>query len=535
MAAGDSFYIATPIFYVNDVPHIGHAYTEVAADVLARWHRQSGDDTWLLTGTDEHGQKILRTAVANDTTPQEWADKLVEEAWLPLLNTINIQNDDFIRTTDKRHEEAVTIFLQKLYDDGYIYSGEYEGYYCVGCEEYKQLDDLMETETGDYAGQLVCKIHSRPIEVLKEKNYFFRMSDFQQRLLDLYEERPDFIQPESVRNEILQFVKQGLSDLSISRSSFDWGIKIPWDDSHVLYVWFDALLNYITAIGYGVDDEEFQRRWPATQLVGKDIARFHAVIWPAMLMAAGLQPPKQVFGHGWLLVGGEKMSKSKLTGIAPQQITDTFGSDAFRYYFLRAITFGQDGSFSWEDLSARYQAELANGFGNLASRVVAMVTRYFDGVVPTPGSYVDADLGIQQTVASAAVQADAHIEDFEINQAIASIWTIVDELNGYITNQEPWVLAKDPANRERLATVLYTAMDGLRALAVLLSPVMPKATAKLWSAIGAAAALGELTAQPVREAGAWGQLAAGATVTPMDGLFPRIEEPASLVEPVETR
>ena len=287
MAAGDSFYIATPIFYVNDVPHIGHAYTEVAADVLARWHRQSGDDTWLLTGTDEHGQKILRTAVANDTTPQAWADKLVEEAWLPLLETINIRNDDFIRTTDKRHEEAVTIFLQKLYDDGYIYSGEYEGYYCVGCEEYKQLDDLMETETGDYAGQLVCKIHSRPIEVLKEKNYFFRMSDFQQRLLDLYEERPDFIQPESVRNEILQFVKQGLSDLSISRSSFDWGIKIPWDDSHVLYVWFDALLNYITAIGYGVDEEEFQRRWPATQLVGKDIARFHAVIWPAMLMAAG--------------------------------------------------------------------------------------------------------------------------------------------------------------------------------------------------------------------------------------------------------
>ncbi|MCU1401902.1 MAG: methionine--tRNA ligase, partial [Microbacteriaceae bacterium] len=370
MAAGDSFYIATPIFYVNDVPHIGHAYTEVAADVLARWHRQNGDDTWLLTGTDEHGQKILRTAVANDTTPKPWADKLEKDAWLPLLETINIQNDDFIRTTDERHESAVTIFLQKLHDDGFIYSGEYEGYYCVGCEEYKQLDDLMETADGDYAGQLLCKIHSIPVEVLKERNYFFRMSEFQQRLLDLYEARPHFVQPESVRNEIIQFVKQGLDDLSISRSSFDWGIKIPWDDTHVVYVWFEALLNYITAIGYGTDDANFARRWPATQLVGKDIARFHAVIWPAMLMAADLEPPKQVFGHGWLLVGGEKMSKSKLTGIAPSQITDTFGVDAFRYYFMSAIHFGQDGSFSWEDLSARYQAELANGFGNLASRVV---------------------------------------------------------------------------------------------------------------------------------------------------------------------
>jgi methionyl-tRNA synthetase len=523
MAAGDSFYIATPIFYVNDVPHIGHAYTEVAADVLARWHRQSGDDTWLLTGTDEHGQKILRTAVANDTTPQAWADKLVEEAWLPLLNTINIQNDDFIRTTDKRHEEAVTIFLQKLYDDGYIYSGEYEGYYCVGCEEYKQLDDLMETPDGDYAGQLVCKIHSRPIEVLKEKNYFFRMSDFQQRLLDLYEERPDFIQPESVRNEILQFVKQGLSDLSISRSSFDWGIKIPWDDSHVLYVWFDALLNYITAIGYGVDDEEFQRRWPATQLVGKDIARFHAVIWPAMLMAAGLQPPKQVFGHGWLLVGGEKMSKSKLTGIAPSQITDTFGVDAFRYYFMSAINFGQDGSFSWEDLAARYQSELANGFGNLASRVIAMVNRYYDGVVPVPGEYSADDLKVQAVAKAAAEVADAAIQKLAVHEAIAAIWTIVDELNGYITIQEPWVLAKKDETRERLGTVLYTATEGLRSLAVLLSPVIPEATAKLWTALGAPAGLGSLTDQVIVDAGHWGQLPSGSRLGTLEPLFPRIE------------
>ncbi len=529
MAAGDSFYIATPIFYVNDVPHIGHAYTEVAADVLARWHRQSGDDTWLLTGTDEHGQKILRTAVANDTTPKAWADKLVEEAWIPLLETLDIANDDFIRTTDERHETAVTIFLTKLHDDGFIYAGEYEGYYCVGCEEYKQLDDLMETATGDFAGQLLCRIHTRPVEILKERNYFFRMSDFQERLLALYDERPDFIQPESLRNEIVQFVRSGLQDLSISRSSFDWGVTVPWDDTHVVYVWFDALLNYITAIGYGVDDDNFRRRWPATQLVGKDIARFHAVIWPAMLMAAGLEVPKQVFGHGWLLVGGEKMSKSKLTGIAPSQITDTFGVDAFRYYFMSAIAFGQDGSFSWEDLAARYQSELANGFGNLASRVIAMIGRYFDDAVPAPAEYRQADLAIQQVVASAAEKADAAMQRLAIHEAVAAIWTIVDELNGYITIQEPWVLAKDEDQRARLGTVLYTAAEGLRALAVLLSPVIPHATHKLWKALGVDSELGHLTDQVIVDAGHWGQLPSATRVHGIEALFPRIETPEPAV------
>ncbi len=522
MAAGKSFYVTTPIFYVNDVPHIGHAYTEVAADVLARWHRQAGDDTWLLTGTDEHGQKILRTATANGATPQEWADRLVESAWKPLLDTITIDNDDFIRTTEPRHEENVQKFLTELYDAGFIYTGEYEGAYCVGCEEYKQPSDLV-GGTGEYDGQQVCAIHSKPVETLHEKNYFFRMSDFQQRLLDLYEARPDFVQPESARNEVIQFVKQGLADLSISRSTFDWGIKLPWDDSHVVYVWFDALLNYITATGYGQDDANFARRWPGTHIVGKDILRFHAVIWPAMLMAAGIDVPHQVYGHGWLLVGGEKMSKSKLTGIAPSDITDTFGSDAFRYYFMSAITFGQDGSFSWEDLSARYQAELANGFGNLASRALAMVGKYFDGVVPAPGDYTPADKAIIDVVKAAVVEADAAIEALAIHDAIASVWTIVDALNGYITEQEPWALAKDPANESRLATVLYTVTEGLRALAVLLSPVMPIATEKLWTALGVEASLGALLAQPVRSAGDWGQLPVGTTLTALEPLFPRIE------------
>ncbi|MSZ39401.1 MAG: methionine--tRNA ligase [Actinobacteria bacterium] len=515
--------MTTPIFYVNDVPHIGHAYTEVAADVLARWNRQKGKNAWLLTGTDEHGQKILRTSTANGVTPKEWADKLVADAWLPLLDTITIQNDDFIRTTDERHEVAVSKFLQKLKDDGFIYSGEYEGFYCVGCEEYKQPGDLLDGGD-DFPGEKVCAIHTRPIETLKESNYFFRMSDFQQKLLDLYESQPDFIQPESVRNEIISFVKRGLDDLSISRATFDWGVKIPWDDSHVVYVWFDALLNYISATGWGADDDEFAQRWPAIHIVGKDIARFHAVIWPAMLMAAGLQPPRRVFGHGWLLVGGEKMSKSKLTGIAPHQITDVFGADAFRYYFLSAINFGQDGSFSWEDLAARYQAELANGFGNLASRVIAMVNRYCNDVVPAATELNDADAVIVDTVSRAFETANKAVDRLAIHDAINAVWTIVDALNLYITEQEPWVLAKDNANRDRLHTVLYTAVEGLRAIAVGLSPVMPTATQKLWDALGLGEALGELTDQHLSRAGQWGIAPAGIRVSSLDSLFPRIEE-----------
>jgi methionyl-tRNA synthetase len=527
MPSGESFYITTPIFYPSDVPHIGHGYTEVAADVLARWHRQAGDDTWFLTGTDEHGQKMLRVATANGVGPREWADRLVNESWLPLLDTLDIANDDFIRTTQPRHEQGVQVFLQRLFDSGFIEAGEYEGFYCVGCEEYKQPSELMDG-TGKYEGQRVCAIHSIPVELLQERNYFFRMSQFQDKLLKLYEERPGFVQPESARNEVVSFVKSGLSDLSISRSSFDWGVPVPWDDAHIVYVWFDALLNYVTAVGYGADDATLARRWPGIQLVGKDILRFHAVIWPAMLMAAGLDVPKLVFAHGWLLVGGEKMSKSKLTGIAPNEITDVFGSDAFRYYFMRAISFGQDGSFSWEDLAARYQAELANGFGNLASRVTAMIGRYRAGELPAT-SDVDgsgdgpAEQRIHAVVSHAAADADAAIERFAPHEAIAAIWTIVDELNGYITEQEPWSLAKDASTADRLDTVLYTAAEGLRALAVLLSPVLPVATTKLWDALGAAATLGPIVSQPLRDAGVWGQLPNGSTVSKLEPLFPRIE------------
>ncbi len=531
-----AFYLSTPIYYVNDAPHIGHAYTTVAGDMITRWHRQRQEDVWFLTGTDEHGQKVMRTAEANGVTPQEWADRLVEESWKPVLATLDAANDDFIRTTEARHVERVQHFIQDLYDRGDIYQGSYEGPYCVGCEEYKLPGDLL-TGVGDYAGQQVCPIHGTPVELVAEDNYFFRMSAYAERLTAHYEANPTFVQPASARNEIMSFVAGGLQDLSISRSTFDWGIPLPWDPQHVLYVWFDALLNYATAVGLGSTDPEdqalFARTWPAdVHLVGKDILRFHAAIWPAMLMAAELPLPTQVFAHGWLLVGGEKMSKSKLTGIAPSQVIDTFGSDAFRYYFLRAIPFGQDSSFSWEDLHARYTAELANGFGNLASRVAAMVGKYYGGVLPAGGAPSQAETDLEQVAARAVAAAEEAIDRLALHEAVAATWTLVEATNGYLTEQAPWSVAKTETvegvapTDGRLGTILRTSAEALRCLAVLLHPVMPKAAQALWSSLGAEPALGELAAQQVTSAASFGQLPVGATVTKGASLFPRIEEPA---------
>ncbi|MFE6971094.1 methionine--tRNA ligase [Isoptericola sp. NPDC057653] len=534
-----TFYLTTPIYYVNDAPHIGHAYTTVAADVVTRWHRQRQEDVWFLTGTDEHGEKVLRTAEANGVSPQEWADRLVESAWEPVLQTLDVRNDDFIRTTQERHETAVQTFLQDLYDKGEIYSGSYEGPYCVGCEEYKLPGDLVDG-TGELEGQKLCPIHLKPVEMLAEENYFFRMSAYADRLLALYEDHPEFVQPASARNEVIGFVKQGLQDLSISRSTFDWGIPIPWDDKHVLYVWFDALLNYATAVGYGSDDEaaqeKFARTWPAdVHLVGKDILRFHAVIWPAMLMAAGLPLPRRVFAHGWLLVGGEKMSKSRLTGIAPADIIDTFGSDAFRYYFMRTIAFGGDGSFSWEDMVARYHGELANGFGNLASRTAAMIGKYFGGTLPTPGPATDLETNLEAVAAKAVGDAEDAIDRLAIHDAVGAAWTLVDATNVYLTETQPWKVAKAEGETDedgrgvdggRLATSLVTAAEALRSLAVLLNPVTPKAAQALWEALGAEPALGALDAQPVASAASFGALPAGAVVTKGAALFPRLADDA---------
>ncbi|HEY3923175.1 MAG TPA: methionine--tRNA ligase [Acidothermaceae bacterium] len=531
---GKAFYLTTPIYYVNDVPHIGHAYTTVAGDVLTRWHRQRHELVWFLTGTDEHGEKVLRTAEAHDVSPQQWADRLVEDEWRPVWRSLDIANDDFIRTTELRHTERVQAFLQGLKDKGEIYEGLYEGPYCVSCEEFKLPGDLLDG-TGQYAGVKVCAIHGIPVEYLSETNYFFRLSNYGDALLEHYAQHPEAVEPESARNEVLSFIRSGLTDLSISRSSFDWGIKVPWDDSQVVYVWFDALLNYATAVGLEAPDaedkEKFSQTWPAdVHLVGKDILRFHAVIWPAMLLAAGVALPRKVFAHGWLLVGGEKMSKTKLTGIAPAEITDHFGSDAFRYYFLRAITFGQDGSFSWEDMSARYTSELANGFGNLASRVTAMTEKYFEGKLPGPDDAGPAEAAIALVAARAVEAADAAVLKLDFQGGLAAIWELVGALNGYLSDEAPWKVAKEIATsaaaRARVATILYTAAEGLRVLAVVLHPFIPRATASLWVALGAEAALGPLGAQNLIDAGRWGQLPVGAAITKGESLFPRLPDDA---------
>jgi len=515
-----SFYLTTPIYYVNDAPHIGHAYTTVAGDVLTRWHRQKGESVWFLTGTDEHGQKVMRTAEANNVAPQQWVDKLVADAWKPNWEHLNIANDDFIRTTEKRHTERVQKFLQSLKDSGHIYAGKYEGPYCVGCEEFKLPGDLIEID-----GAKCCPIHSKPIELVNENNWFFKLSEFAQPLLEHYRSNPEACQPESARNEVISFLEGGVSDLSISRSTFDWGIPVPWDTDQVVYVWFDALLNYATAVG--LTDEatsdggkKFAQTWPAdVHLVGKDILRFHAVIWPAMLMAAGLDVPKKVFAHGWLLVGGEKMSKSKLTGIAPKDITDHFGVDAFRYYFLRAIPFGTDGSFSWEDMSARYTSELANDFGNLASRSAAMIEKYCGGLLPA----VSKDAGLEDALKQTVLTADAAMCALDFQGGIVAIMDFCKKVNGYVTEKEPWILAKDPNNKTVLEEVLYNTAESLRALAVLLNPLMPDTCEILWQSLGAQSTLGDLGAQTISSVAKWGQLPMGAVVTKTPVLFPRLE------------
>jgi methionyl-tRNA synthetase len=413
--------------------------------------------------------------------------------------------------------DRVQTFLTSLKDKGFIYQGDFEGPYCVGCEEFKLPGDLLE-------GNL-CPIHSKPVENVKETNWFFKLSDFTDRLLAHYKNNPEACQPESARNEVVAFLEGGVRDLSISRSTFDWGVPVPWDTDQVVYVWFDALLNYATAVGLtdAPDSEggkKFAQTWPAdVHLVGKDILRFHAVIWPAMLMAAGLEVPKKVFAHGWLLVGGEKMSKSKLTGIAPSDITDHFGVDAFRYYFLRAIPFGSDGSFSWEDMSARYTSELANDFGNLASRLAAMVEKYCAGVLPAVAEDSELSASLKETVA----KADAAMQALDFQGGITAIMDFCKQVNGFVTVKEPWILAKDPANQKTLEDVLYNTAESLRALAILLHPVMPATTEILWESLGAKAVLGEIGTQKIDAVAQWGQLPQGATVTKTPVLFPRLE------------
>ena len=521
-----SYYVTTPIYYVNDAPHIGHAYTTTAGDVLTRWRRQRGDEVWYLTGVDEHGTKVQRAAEAGGVSPQQWVDRLVEDSWRPVLKTLDAANDDFIRTTEPRHRDRVQHFWQVVRDNGYVYEADYEGPYCVGCEEFKLAGDLLTGPEGDQ----LCPVHQRPVEMLKESNWFFRLSAFTDALIAHYEADPSAVEPQSAYNEVMSFLRQGLVDISMSRSSVAWGIGLPWDEHQVIYVWFDALLNYATAVGYGAPDgsadaDFFARTWPAdVHLVGKDILRFHAVYWPAMLMAAGVALPRKVFAHGWLLVGGEKMSKTRLTGIAPEQIVDHFGSDAFRYYFMRAIQFGQDGSFSWEDMSARYTAELANGLGNLASRATAMVQRYREGILPAPGPSTPAEDDLQDLLARVVPEADSAMCALDFAAGIAAVRRFIDAVNLYVTEQEPWVVAKDESRAARLDTILYTVCESLRAIATLYNPVMPKAMGAVWEQVGAATTLGPIAEQPIAAVATWGQLPPGAAVSKGAILFPRLEE-----------
>ncbi|HZD79482.1 MAG TPA: methionine--tRNA ligase [Actinomycetota bacterium] len=506
----DVFYLTSAIPYVNAEPHVGTSYEIVGCDFVARYRRLRGDRVFFLTGTDEHSINVARSAAELGIAPAEWTDRMVPK-WEEVWRALRISNDDFIRTSEPRHIERVQTFVQRLYDRGEVYLGTYEGPYCVSCEEFKSEAELVDGK---------CSIHLKPVERLKEENYFFRLSAYGDRLLQLYERDPGFVRPEVRRNEVVAFVRRGLQDLSISRSGSDWGIPVPWDPTHVIYVWVDALLNYITAPGFGVDGSLFEQVWPCDlHIIGKDITRFHAIIWPAMLMAAGLEVPKSVFAHGFVTVGGEKMSKSRGTGVHPSELIDHFGVDSYRYYFMREIQFGQDGNWSWESMVDRHNADLANGLGNLASRVLAMLGSYFDGLVPEPGPG-GAEGDLPDMIADAVQRYDGLMGEVALSPALAAVWDIVDRANQYLVEQEPWKVAKDPSRREELGGILYAAAETLRILAILIQPIMPQASGRLWQQLGMAEPLDR---QRLPEAAGWGLLAAGTRTEKGEPLFPRLE------------
>ena len=507
------FYITTPIFYANDLPHIGHGYVGVATDFVARYHRLRGEEVLHLTGTDEHGLNVKRIAEAHGVSPQQWVDDL-EPKWREVWARLDVAYDDYIRTTEPRHAAAVAKLLETVHGNGRddIYLGTYEGLYCVSCEAYYVEDDLL-------PGGL-CPVHERPVEHLAEENYFFRLSAYQDRLLAHYEAHPEAIEPETRRNEILSLVRGGLQDFSISRTTMDWGIPIPWDPKHVTYVWFDALTNYITAAGYESDAERFSRVWPANiHMVGKDIIRFHAVYWPAMLMAAGVELPLQVWAHGYLTVGGKKMSKTNATGIHPFELIDRFGTDSYRYYFMREMRFGEDGNFSWESMVERHNADLANGLGNLASRVLAMLGSNFDGKVPPP-TVERCESDLPEVTADALRRYDEHMLTVRPQPALVAVWDIVARANRYLVEKAPWKFAADDTRRDELGSILYASVETLRILAIAIQPIMPGAAERLGEQLGVEEPLGS---QRLPASGAWGGLAPGTVAAKGASLFPRLE------------
>jgi len=502
MSSEGNYYVTTPIYYVNGAPHLGHAYSTIAADVLARHMRQRGRDVFFLTGTDEHGEPVAAAAEAEGITPQELADRNAP-AFRQMVERIGASNDFFIRTTDPGHIERVQEIVQRVHDNGYVYEGSYEGWYCERCADFKTEVELDEGDT--------CPIHKTELVREKEENWFFKLSAFQQDLEKLYAENPDFVAPDFRRNEALSFIKQGLRDVSLSRPKLTWGIPVPWDTEQVMYVWFDALLNYVTALGYAREGEDLTEKfWPAQMhVLAKDILKFHAVYWPAFLMAAGLDLPDRMYIHGYLLLEGHKMSKSLGNTLDPDEVMDRFGADALRYYLMREVSFGQDGQVSPEGFETRYETELANDYGNLASRTLAMVDRYREGVVPA----ADADPDLAAAFDGVVDRLSVLFDSAEISKALDEIWELVRRLNRFVEETKPWELAKDEASADALDSSLYSLAEGLRVVTLLLHPFMPTTTARLLDQL----------AEPSRGLAEFGSRPGGVSVSSGDPLFPKLD------------
>lgn len=512
------YFISTPIYYPSDHLHIGHAYCTTIADAIARYHRLAGRDVFFLTGSDEHGQKIQRKAAENGLSPIQYVDRIVE-SFQKLWEKLGISHDDFIRTTEPRHHEVVQSIFQKIYDQGDIYKAAYEGWYCTPCETFWLERQLTEGN---------CPDCGRPVERVQEESYFFRMSKYQDRLLKHIEEYPEFIQPASRRNEMINFIKQGLEDLCVSRTTFDWGIPVPFDRKHVVYVWFDALTNYITAAGYQREPEKFARYWPANvHLVGKEIVRFHTIIWPIILMALGVELPKQVYGHGWLVVEGDKMSKSKGNVVDPMLLIEEFGADAIRYFLLREINLGQDGNFSREALIKRINSDLANDLGNLLHRTLNMMQRYNGGILGETEPPNEKDGNLLEMASSIVPRYRQMMEAMEINAALKEIWQLIGRANKYIDETEPWVLAKDPAKAARLNRVLANLLEVLTLVSVLVWPFIPQTAGKIRSQLGLSPETLPRTLASIEQLGMQEVICPGHRTGTPEPIFPRIEEKAA--------